>query len=58
MGGGSNLHVLSGMSQQSTGGQFSEIFKPSRRTVGGTVGLMVGLLGAGIKKRERKVVPS
>lgn len=25
---------------------------------GGTVGLMVGLLGAGIKKRERKVVPS
>ena len=39
------------MSQQS-GGQSYEIFKLSRRTVRGAVELIVGLLDAGIRKRE------
>lgn len=42
------------MSQQS-GGQSYEIFKLSRRTVRGTVELIVGLLDAGIRKRNGKV---
>ena len=41
----------SGVSQQS-GGQSYEIFKLSRRTVRGAVELIVGLLDAGIRKRE------
>lgn len=42
--------MCSGMSQQSTWWPI-KIFKLSGRTVRGTVGLIIGLLGAGIKKR-------
>lgn len=55
---GFNLHMFIGnVTVVCLGAYVHEIPKLSRRTVRGTVGLIVRLLGAGVEKRGRKAAP-